>query len=180
MALDNIFKVGLLTVSDRAYKKEYEDLSGPAMKKWLQKAVLCKFEILQKILPDEQKPIEKILCSWADKEKCHLILTSGGTGPAPRDITPEATLAIADKVMVGFGEKMRAISLKYVPTAILSRQVAVIRKNCLIVNLPGRPRSISETLDNLFEAIPYCLELIGAPRIKTEESIVKAYFPPNH
>ena len=179
MPNNSLFKVGLLTISDRAYRKEYEDQSGVAMKKWLQKALLSEFETLQKILPDEQKTIEKILCSWADKEKCHLVLTSGGTGPAPRDITPEATLAVADKVMSGFGEKMRAISLNYVPTAILSRQVAVIRKNCLIINLPGRPRSIAETLDNLFEAVPYCLELIGAPRIQTNESIVKAYFPPS-
>ncbi len=176
----SFLKVGLLTISDRAYKGEYEDQSGVAMKKWLQTALLGDFEILQKILPDEQKQIEQTLSLWADEEKCHLVLTSGGTGPAPRDITPEATLAIADKIMSGFGEQMRAISLKYVPTAILSRQVAVIRKKCLIVNLPGRPRSINETLDNLFKAIPYCLELIGAPRIQTNESVVKAYFPPNN
>ena len=148
------------------------------MKKWLQIALLGEFEILQKILPDEQKKILiQTLSFWADEEKCNLILTSGGTGPAPRDITPEATLAVADKVMPGFGEKMRTISLNYVPTAILSRQVAVIRKNCLIINLPGRPSSINETLDNLFESIPYCIELIGGHKIQTDESVVKSYFP---
>ena len=127
--------------------------------------------------PDEQALIEATLKELVDVAKCHLVLTTGGTGPAPRDVTPEATLAVADKVMPGFGEQMRAVSLKYVPTAILSRQVAVIRKGALIINLPGQPKAIKETLDGVFAAVPYCIDLIGGPYVETNEAVVKAFRP---
>jgi len=146
--------VGIVTVSDRAHRGEYEDLSGPAIRDWLTRALTTAFTHEAVIVPDERDQISAELVRLADDEGCHLILTTGGTGPAPRDVTPEATLDIADKELPGFGEKMRAISLKYVPTAILSRQVGVIRGGALIVNLPGSPRSIAEILDDLFEAIP--------------------------
>lgn len=149
------------------------------MHNWLQKAIISPTEIVKKIIPDEQSQIENQLIEWVEIKKYHLILTSGGTGPTARDVTPEATLAIADKVLDGFGEKMRSISLKYVPTAILSRQVAVIKKNTLIINLPGRPSSIQETLNDLFEAVPYCLELLQSPRIETNPEVISAFFPKN-
>ncbi len=174
---DQTIKIGIITVSDRAFSGEYEDKGGPAIRAWLESALISEWLPLEKIVPDEQIEIETVLKQYSDEEKCHLILTTGGTGPAKRDVTPEATLAIADKVMDGFGERMRSISLKYVPTAILSRQVGVIRGECLIVNLPGQPKAIKETLDELFEAIPYCVELIGGPIIETDESIVKAFRP---
>ena len=130
-----------------------------------------------RLIPDEQALIEATLKELVDVAKCHLVLTTGGTGPAPRDVTPEATLAVADKVMPGFGEQMRAVSLKYVPTAILSRQVAVIRKGALIINLPGQPKAIKETLDGVFAAVPYCIDLIGGPYVETNEAVVKAFRP---
>lgn len=169
-------KVGLLTISDRVTQGIYQDLSGVEMKNWLQSAVASPMHILQEVLADEKEQISQKLQLWVDKEGCHLIFTSGGTGPAARDVTPEATMAVADKVMDGFGERMRAISLKYVPTAILSRQTAVIRKGCLIVNLPGSPRSIKETLDELFVAIPCCIRLLEGPLIKMKEPYT-AFFP---
>ena len=172
-------KIGLLTVSDRAVKGEYQDESGPAMRQWITDCIKSKFIIIQEILADEQEQICEKLKSWVDQEKCHLILTSGGTGPTSRDVTPEATLAVADKVLDGFGERMRSISLQYVPTAILSRQVAVIRKSSLIINLPGKPSSIAETLNVLFEAVPYCIELIGGPCIETNSDLVVPFFPKN-
>jgi molybdopterin adenylyltransferase len=129
------------------------------------------------MIADEQPVIESTLKELADRKGCHLILTTGGTGPAPRDVTPEATLAVAEKVMPGFGEQMRAVSLKYVPTAILSRQVAVVRGRCLIVNLPGQPKAIKETLDGIFAAVPYCIDLIGGPYIETHEAVIKAFRP---
>ena len=138
-------KIGIVTISDRAFNGIYEDKGGPAIHDWLANVVSSNWEALNSICPDEQQIIENELTKLVDIEGCSLILTTGGTGPAPRDVTPEATLAVADKVMDGFGERMRAISLKYVPTAILSRQTAVIRKNCLIINLPGQPKSIKET-----------------------------------
>jgi molybdopterin adenylyltransferase len=172
-----ILKVGIITVSDRASSGEYEDKSGPAIRDWLNSALLSRWSAFERVIPDEQAQIEKTLRTAVDLEKCHLVLTTGGTGPANRDVTPEATLAIADKVMDGFGERMRSISLKYVPTAILSRQVGVIRKECLIINLPGQPKAIKQTLDELFEAVPYCIDLIGGPYIETNESVVKAFRP---
>ncbi|MCP4757570.1 MAG: molybdopterin adenylyltransferase [Proteobacteria bacterium] len=175
--VEKIFKVGMVTVSDRAFHGEYEDKGGPAIREWLEKALASEWVGIEKIVPDEQDRIEDLLKLLADSEKCSLVLTTGGTGPAKRDVTPEATLAIADKVMDGFGERMRSISLKYVPTAILSRQVGVVRGECLIVNLPGQPKAIKETLDELFEAIPYCIELIDGPYVETHEEVVKAFRP---
>jgi len=175
--IKDLTKIGMVTVSDRAFRGEYEDKGGPAIRHWLQSALNSRWEGIEKIVPDEQDHIETVLRSLVDEENCHLILTTGGTGPAKRDVTPEATLAIADKVMDGFGERMRSISLKYVPTAILSRQVGVIRKQSLIVNLPGQPKAIKETLDELFEAIPYCIELLEGPILETNEEIVTAFRP---
>ena len=131
----------------------------------------------EKLIPDEKIKIQETLKTLVDDAGCHLVLTTGGTGPAPRDVTPEATLAVADKEMPGFGEQMRAVSLKYVPTAILSRQVAVVRKQALIINLPGQPKAIKETLDGVFAAVPYCIDLIGGPYIETDENLVKAFRP---
>lgn len=170
-------KIGILTISDRAFSGEYEDLGGPAIKNWLTNSLSTPFEYEYKIVPDEQHLISNQLIHWSDEVGCHLILTTGGTGPAPRDVTPEATLAVADKVMDGFGERMRQISLKYVPTAILSRQVGVIRKKTVIINLPGQPKSIKETLDELFEAIPYCVELVSGEFMDTKPEIVKSFRP---
>jgi len=170
-------KIGIVTISDRAFNGIYEDKSGPAIQDWLTNVVSSNWEALVRLCPDEQLVIEETLIQLVDTELCSLILTTGGTGPAPRDVTPEATLAVSDKVMDGFGERMRAISLKYVPTAILSRQTAVIRKSCLIINLPGQPRSIKETLDELFAAVPYCLELIGAEPIETNPEILVSFKP---
>ncbi|MBU3917223.1 molybdopterin adenylyltransferase [bacterium] len=174
---EKILKVGIVTVSDRAFSGEYEDKGGPAIKAWLKSAILDEWSAEEAIVPDEQTRIEELLKELSDIKGCHLILTTGGTGPAKRDVTPEATLAIADKVMDGFGERMRSISLKYVPTAILSRQTGVIRGDCLIVNLPGQPKAIKETLDELFAAIPYCVELVCGLYFETNEEVVKAFRP---
>jgi len=170
-------KIGIVTISDRAFIGQYEDKGGPAIEEWLNSAISSKWSSVNKLLPDEQLQIEDTLKELVDVENCSLILTTGGTGPTPRDVTPEATLAIADKIMDGFGERMRSISLKYVPTAILSRQTAVIRKKCLIINLPGQPKSIKETLDELFVVVPYCLELIEAGTLETNPEIVVAFRP---
>ncbi len=175
--VENTLKVGIITVSDRAYQGTYMDKGGPAIKEWLSEAIVSPWQSVDSIVPDEQEEIKRVLVNYADKEQCHLILTTGGTGPSKRDVTPEATLAIADKVMDGFGERMRAISLKYVPTAILSRQVGVLRGNSLIINFPGQPKAIKETMDELFEAIPYCIELMDGPYIVTDEKIVTAFRP---
>jgi molybdopterin adenylyltransferase len=156
----------------------YRDEGIPALKDWLAKAIVApalRFE--ERLIPDERAVIEAALVDLVDAKGCHLVLTTGGTGPAPRDVTPEATLAIADKVLPGFGEQMRAVSLKYVPTAILSRQVAVVRRQALIINLPGQPKAIKETLDGVFAAVPYCIDLIGGPYIETDEAVVKAFRP---
>lgn len=177
MMSEDIFRVGLLTVSDRAFHKQYEDLGGPAMHKWLDDALVSPWEPVSKVVPDEQDQIEAALKWFADDMSCHMVLTTGGTGPAPRDVTPEATLAVADKVLPGFGERMRMISLQYVPTAILSRQVGVIRGQTLIINLPGKPKSISEILDVLFESIPYCIQLMEGPYIETNPAVVEAFRP---
>lgn len=170
-------KIGVLTVSDRAFKGEYEDKGGPGILNWLGQAMASPYETVSKLVPDEQALIEKALIELCDQEGCCLVLTTGGTGPAKRDVTPEATLAVAEKEMPGFGERMRSISLKYVPTAILSRQVGALRGGSLMVNLPGSPRSIKETLDELFEAIPYCIELMDGPIIETNPEVVTAFRP---
>jgi molybdopterin adenylyltransferase len=170
--------IGLVSISDRASAGVYKDEGIPSLKEWLASAIASpawKEEV--RLIADEQPAIEATLKELVDEKGCSLVLTTGGTGPAPRDVTPEATLAVADKVMPGFGEQMRAVSLKYVPTAILSRQVAVVRKSALIINLPGQPKAIRETLDGVFAAVPYCIDLIGGPYIETNEAVVKAFRP---
>jgi len=178
--------VGLVSISDRASAGVYKDEGIPALKEWLASAIASPaWRDETRLIADEQAVIESTLKELVDERRCHLVLTTGGTGPAPRDVTPEATLAIADKVMPGFGEQMRAVSLKYVPTAILSRQVAVVRQRrgvgasggALIINLPGQPKAIRETLDGVFAAVPYCIDLIGGPYIETHEAVVKAFRP---
>jgi molybdopterin adenylyltransferase len=170
--------VGLVSISDRASAGVYKDEGIPALKEWLSGAIASPaWRDETRLIADEQSVIESTLVDLVDVKGCHLVLTTGGTGPAKRDVTPEATLAVADKVMPGFGEQMRAVSLKYVPTAILSRQVAVVRKQCLIINLPGQPKAIRETLDGVFAAVPYCVDLIGGPYIETHEAVVKAFRP---
>lgn len=176
-------KIGLLSVSDRASAGVYEDKGIPALKEWLTRALKNPIDWEASVIPDEQDGITHALVELVDIKQCDLVLTTGGTGPAARDVTPEATLAVADKAMPGFGEQMRQISLKFVPTAILSRQVAVIRKSTLIINLPGQPKSIAETLEGLpdtpgiFAAVPYCIDLIGGPYLETDESVCKAFRP---
>jgi len=170
--------VGVVAASDRAAGGVYRDEGIPALKDWLAKAIVApalRYE--ERLIPDERAVIEAALVDLIDAKGCHLVLTTGGTGPAPRDVTPEATLAVADRVLPGFGEQMRAVSLKYVPTAILSRQVAVVRRQALIINLPGQPKAIKETLDGVFAAVPYCIDLIGGPYIETDEAVVKAFRP---
>ncbi len=170
--------IGLVSISDRASAGVYKDEGIPSLKDWLKSAIASpEWREELRLIADEQPLIEATLKELVDERGCSLVLTTGGTGPAPRDVTPEATLAVADKVMPGFGEQMRAVSLKYVPTAILSRQVAVIRKRALIINLPGQPKAIRETLDGVFAAVPYCIDLIGGPYIETNEAVVKAFRP---
>lgn len=182
-------RIGLVSISDRASQGVYQDQGIPGLQEWLAGALATPWEAVVRLIPDERPTIDYTLIELVDREGCNLVLTTGGTGPAPRDLTPDATLAVADREMPGFGEQMRQISLNFVPTAILSRQVAVIRGQALIVNLPGQPKSIRETLEGLkdadgrqkvhgiFSAIPYCLDLIGAPYIETNESICKAFRP---
>lgn len=181
--------IGLISISDRASQGIYKDEGIPSLKTWLAEALTTPFNTEEIVIPDDFDLIKKILVEFVDQKKCHLIFTTGGTGPAKRDITPEATLSISDKELPGFGEQMRQISLNFVPTAILSRQVAVIRKESLIVNLPGQPKAIKQTLEGLkdrdnnttmagiFAAIPYCLDLIGGPYIDTEEAVIKSFRP---
>jgi molybdopterin adenylyltransferase len=182
-------RIGLVSISDRASSGVYQDQGIPALQEWLLRALRTPFEPVARLIPDERPSIERTLIELVDEIGCSLVLTTGGTGPALRDVTPEATLAIGDKEMPGFGEQMRQISLNFVPTAILSRQVAVIRGSALIINLPGQPKSIRETLEGLkddgtgrtvhgiFAAVPYCLDLIGAPYLETDESVCKAFRP---
>ncbi|VAX10836.1 Molybdopterin adenylyltransferase [hydrothermal vent metagenome] len=172
-----MIRIGLLTVSDRASRGEYEDLGGPAMQAWFQKALSSEWEAMTRIVPDEQDQVEAALKALADDEGCCLIVTTGGTGPAPRDITPEATEAVCDKILDGFGEQMRAVSLKFVPTAILSRQIAGIRAQSLIINLPGKPSAIDDCLNAVFPAVPYCVDLIEGPFLETDESVIKTFRP---
>ena len=173
----NTLVIGLVSISDRASTGAYEDKGLPALKEWFTTALASPWQMEARLIPDEQPQIEQTLIELCDSIGCHLVLTTGGTGPAPRDVTPEATLAVAHKVMPGFGEQMRQVSLKYVPTAILSRQVGVIRGKALILNLPGQPKAIKETLDGIFAAVPYCLDLIGAPWVETHDDMIKAFRP---
>ena len=180
-------KVGVVSVSDRASSGVYVDQGLPALKDWLGRALRNPLVFEERLIPDEQAGISATLRALVDEHGCHLVLTTGGTGPALRDVTPEATLAVADKEMPGFGEQMRQISLRFVPTAILSRQVAVVRGRCLIINLPGQPKSIAETLQGLptatppvhgiFAAVPYCIDLIGGPYLETHDAVCKAFRP---
>ena len=169
--------IGLVSISDRASAGVYEDKGVPGLIEWLTAALVSPWRMETRLVPDEQPVIERTLVELVDTAGCNLVLTTGGTGPAPRDVTPEATLAIAHKVLPGFGEQMRQVSLKYVPTAILSRQAGVIRGRALIINLPGQPKAIKETLDGIFPAIPYCIDLIGGPYIETHEDICKVFRP---
>ena len=187
MSFDPV-KIGIVSVSDRASKGVYVDKGLPALKDWLNKALLNSITFEERLIPDEQAGISAALVELVDTG-CSLVLTTGGTGPALRDVTPEATLAVAHKVMPGFGEQMRQISLKFVPTAILSRQCAVVRNKCLIINLPGQPKAIAETLDGLknaageqivpgiFAAVPYCIDLIGGPYIETRAEVCQVFRP---
>ena len=170
-------RIGFVTVSDRASRGEYEDLGGPAMQEWLSNALTSDWEAVARVIPDEQDQVEAALKELADEQGCCLIVTTGGTGPALRDITPEATVAVCDKILDGFGEQMRAVSLKFVPTAILSRQLAAIRGQSLIINLPGKPSAIGDCLEAVFPAVPYCIDLLEGPYLETDESFVKAFRP---
>jgi len=187
--LDRPLKIGLVSVSDRASAGVYRDEGIPALETWFAAALATPWESTTRLIPDDQATIERTLIELVDETACDLVLTTGGTGPAPRDVTPDATLAVADKVLPGFGEQMRQVSLYYVPTAILSRQVAVVRKKSLVINLPGQPKSIRETLEGvkdadgkpvvhgIFAAVPYCIDLIGGPYVETNEAVVKAFRP---
>ncbi|MDX9706686.1 MAG: molybdopterin adenylyltransferase [Azospira sp.] len=181
--------IGLVSISDRASQGVYEDKGIPALRDWFGRALTTPWRIETRLIPDEQSLIESTLIELVDAVGCHLVLTTGGTGPAPRDLTPEATLAVADRVLPGFGEQMRQISLNFVPTAILSRQLGVIRGQALILNLPGQPKAIQETLEGLkdadgqqkvpgiFAAVPYCLDLIGGPWVDTDAAVLRAFRP---
>ena len=181
--------IGLVSISDRASTGVYEDKGIPALAEWLGRALTTPWRSETRLIADDRATIENTLVELVDRAGCHLLLTTGGTGPAPRDVTPEATLAVADKEMPGFGEEMRRISLNFVPTAILSRQVAVIRGRSLVINLPGQPKAIQETLEGLkdadgkplvpgiFAAVPYCVDLIGGPYLETNDDVCKAFRP---
>ena len=170
-------RIGVINVSDRASQGIYEDLPGKACAELLKEWLVTPFELDYKVVPDERPLIESELRRMADSSGCALVVTTGGTGPAPRDVTPEATVAVCDKLLPGFGELMRATSLKYVPTAILSRQTAGIRGRTLIINLPGKPKSIRENLEAVFPAVPYCIDLIGGPRLETNTANMRAFRP---
>jgi molybdopterin adenylyltransferase len=169
--------IGLVSISDRASSGIYEDKGLPGLTDWLTSALKSPWTTLTRLIPDEQAIIERTLIELVDVKGCNLVFTTGGTGPAPRDVTPEATLAVAHKVLPGFGEQMRQVSLKYVPTAILSRQVGVVRGHALILNLPGQPKAIKETLDGVFPAVPYCIDLIGGPYIETHDNVCRVFRP---
>jgi len=181
--------IGLVSISDRASAGVYEDKGLPSLEEWFALALASPWRTVKRLIPDEQSVIERTLVELCDVERCDLVLTTGGTGPAPRDVTPEATLAVAHKVMPGFGEQMRQVSLRFVPTAILSRQVGAVRGKALILNLPGQPKAIRETLEGvrdadgnvlvpgIFAAVPYCIDLIGGPYVETHEAVCKAFRP---
>ncbi len=185
----NALRIGLVSISDRASSGVYQDKGIPALQEWLEQALTTAFTLETRLIPDEQVMIEQTLCELVDEMGCHLVLTTGGTGPARRDVTPDATLAVADREMPGFGEQMRQISLHYVPTAILSRQVGVIRKQALIINLPGQPKSIKETLEGvkdedgkpivhgIFASVPYCIQLLDGPYVETDPRVIAAFRP---
>jgi molybdopterin adenylyltransferase len=177
MSANQAVRIGIVTVSDRASRGEYEDRGGPAIRACLDEILSCKWEAVPRLIADERPLIEAILTELCDRENCCLVVTTGGTGPARRDVTPEATEAVCDKLLDGFGELMRAVSLKFVPTAILSRQIAGIRGRSLIVNLPGKPSAIRDCLLAVFPAIPYCIDLIEGPYLTTNEAVVKAFRP---
>jgi molybdopterin adenylyltransferase len=189
MPTDDTLLLGLVSISDRASRGVYTDEGLPALEDWFARALTTPLRVEKRLIPDEQPVIEATLRELVDDVGCALVLTTGGTGPAARDVTPEATLAVADKLMPGFGEQMRQVSLKFVPTAILSRQVGVIRKRTLILNLPGQPKAIRETLEGvkdangvqvvpgIFAAVPYCLDLIGGPYLETREEVIKVFRP---
>ncbi|CAD7701276.1 unnamed protein product [Ostreobium quekettii] len=176
--LGDFARLGVLTVSDRASAGVYADESGPAILGFFDEAVASRWEAEYVIVPDERSQIEAAIIDMVDERGCCLVVTTGGTGPAPRDVTPEATEAVCERMMPGYGEQMRAISLKYVPTAVLSRQTAGIRGKAFVINLPGKPKSIRETLDEVFRSIPYCVDLIGGPYIETRTDVVNAFRPP--
>src|SRR5437773_10503348 len=169
--------IGLVSISDRASAGVYQDKGIPGLTEWFTAALKTPWRIETRLIPDERPIIERTLVELVDTVHCDLVLTTGGTGPAPRDVTPEATLAVAHKLLPGFGEQMRQVSLKYVPTAILSRQVGVIRGRALILNLPGQPKAIKETLDGVLPAVPYCLDLIGGPYVETRDEVCKVFRP---
>jgi len=187
--MDETLLIGLVSISDRASSGVYQDEGIPSLRAWFDAALTSPWRMETRLIADEQAQIEQTLIELCDRAGCHLVLTTGGTGPAPRDVTPEATMAVAHKLMPGFGEEMRRISLNFVPTAILSRQVGVVRGKSLILNLPGQPKSIKETLEGvkdaegktvisgIFAAVPYCIDLIGGPYIETNETVVKAFRP---
>jgi len=179
MCTQPMASIGIVTVSDRASRGEYEDLGGPAIADYLRQVLISDYREVLRVIPDELTTIEQTLSELCDEQGCCLVITTGGTGPAQRDITPEATEAVCDKLMPGFGELMRKVSLEKVPTAILSRQTAGIRGNSLIVNLPGQPKAIAECLDAVFPAIPYCIDLLGGPYLETDEKRLKAFRPPS-
>tara|TARA_S200000501_G_scaffold143254_1_gene135242 strand:- start:571 stop:1155 length:585 start_codon:yes stop_codon:yes gene_type:complete len=172
-------KIGILVASDRASSNEYQDEGGPAILQFLIEATLSPLEVHYRCIPDKQSLIESTMIELADVVGCHVVVTTGGTGPADRDVTPEATENVVERLMPGFGEQMRAISLKYTPTAILSRQTAGIRGSCLVFNLPGRPKSIRETIDEIWKAVPYCVDLIGGPYLDCNDEICNAFRPKN-
>jgi len=174
---EKVTRIGIVTVSDRASRGEYEDLGGPAIQDWLTKALASDWQAVVRMVPDEQAEIEAVLKELCDQQGCCLVVTTGGTGPAKRDVTPEATEAVCDKVLEGFGELMRTESLKFVPTAILSRQIAGIRGESLLINLPGKPSAISDCLNAVFPAVPTCVTLIEGPWLETNDEFVKAFRP---
>eukprot|EP00891_Asterochloris_glomerata_P004425 jgi/Astpho2/4425/e_gw1.00067.305.1_t len=173
----DLAKFGVVTISDRASSGVYQDLSGPAILGFFSEAIKSRWQAVYRVIPDEQPLIEQTLRDLCDTEQCCLVVTTGGTGPAPRDVTPEATEAVCDRMMPGYGEQMRAISLKFVPTAVLSRQTAGLRGKSLIINLPGKPNSIRETFDEVFQSVPACIDLIEGPYIETNDGVVKAFRP---
>ncbi len=179
MGVSELCHFGVLTASDRASSGEYEDLSGPAIESFLQDAVTSQWKVIRRLVADEKEDIEEAIVDLIDNQGCSVVVTTGGTGPSPRDVTPEATEAVCDRMLPGFGEQMRAISMNYVPTAMLSRQTAGVRGSSLVINLPGTPRSIREILDSVFATVPYCVDLIGGPYITTDSEVVDSFRPPH-